>query len=352
MFVAAAWGVPLLLAVVAGTALGPLELRPYLLDPGVWARSFLAIGFLILAETQVENQLRDGVKQFFAGQLVTENALGAARSAMVKALERRNSMWAELICLLFAVTASLLLLSNTQNQTASSWAVTVANAQRSLSAAAWWSVIVSNTLFWFLLSRSVWRHVIWSLLLLALSRLETRLVATHPDGHAGLAFVGRYPNAYMLFTVAVSSVVSAAVTHQILHSTITASALGAVMALSLIALSAYFGIPLLCFVRQILDLKKRTLLAASTVATNYQRQVERGILGKNVVADDDNADVHEELADPGKLFEAAKKLSPMLVTRSTLIPVFAAALLPFVLVGLTQLPFKELLPIVKRLLLL
>lgn len=124
------------------------------------------------------------------------------------------------------------------------------------------------------------------------------------------------------------------------------------MALSLIALSAYFGIPLLCFVRQILDLKKRTLLAASTVATNYQRQVERGTLGKNVVADDDNADVHEELADPGKLFEAAKKLSPMLVTRSTLIPVFAAALLPFVLVGLTQLPFKELLPIVKRLLLL
>ena len=42
----------------------------------------------------------------------------------------------------------------------------------------------------------------------------------------------------------------------------------------------------------------------------------------------------------------------MLVTRSTLVPVSAAALLPFVAIGLTQLPMKELAPILKRLLLL
>ncbi|MBB3145974.1 hypothetical protein FHS21_002388 [Phyllobacterium trifolii] len=96
----------------------------------------------------------------------------------------------------------------------SSWAMTINNEGRSLSLAAWWSIIISNTLFWFLLLRAVLRHIVWALLLRDFSRLRTRLVATHPDSHAGLSFVGRYPNGYILFTVAVSSVVAGTLTHQ------------------------------------------------------------------------------------------------------------------------------------------
>ena len=184
-----------------------------------------------------------------------------------------------------------------------------------------------------------------------LSRLETRLVATHPDGHAGLGFVGKYPNAYVLFTVAVSCVISAAVTHQVLHGTFTASAIGTVMGFWLdldIRLFRHSADRLHATAH---GSEKTTLLAAAARGTEYQRQAERKTLGENVFANEDTVS-DDDIPDPGKFYEAAKKLSPMLVTRATLVPVSAAALLPFVAVGLTQLPVKELTPILKHLLVL
>lgn len=352
IFVAVAWGIPFILTAIAGTAFGPLDSRPYLLDPGAWARFFLAIGLLVLAERQIEEHLREGVRQLFDGRLLTADSLRPAKSAVAKALRRRNSSLAELICLVLAVFASCFLIANMQHEALPSWAVTISDDGTSTSPAAWWSIIISNTLFWFLVARALWRHIIWSLLLLDLSRLETRLVASHPDGHAGLGFVGKYPNAYVLFTVAVSCVISAAVTHQVLHGTFTVSAFSTVMGLWLVLIFAYFGIPLVCFIRLLSDLKERTLLAAAARGTEYQRQVERKTLGRNVVAGEDKVSDDDEIPDPAKFYEAAKKLSPMLVTRATLVPVSAAALLPFAAAGLTQLPVKELVPVLKHLLLL
>jgi hypothetical protein len=352
IFMAIAWGIPLLLTLVAGTAFGMLEARPYLLDPGTFARFFLAIGLFIFAETQIENHLSDAVRYFFTGHLLDEKSLVYAKAAIRKASERLDARLGEIICLTLAILASIFLISNMQEQASSSWAMTINDEGRSLSLAAWWSIVISNTLFWFLLLRAVLRHIVWALLLRDFSRLGTRLVATHPDGHAGLSFVGRYPNGYILFTIAVSSVVAGTLTHQVLHGTVTATAFGSVMGLWLAVIFAYFGVPLIGFARVLGKLKRQTLLAASARATDYQRQSERNTLGKNVVGGGEKTIKGDEIPDPGKLYDAAKKLSPMLVTRSTLVPVSAAALLPFVAIGLTQLPMKELAPILKRLLLL
>lgn len=350
-FVGVTWLVPLMICVMAGTAFGPLTARPYLLDPGVWARSFLAIGLFVLAEAQIEKGLHDGVVHFFGSGLLPLSSLSGAKSAVARALRRRDNALAEAVFALLAIGASVFLLWNMRDQTVASWAVKSGPDGVSYTAAAWWSIVVSNTLFWFLLMRAVWRHIIWSMLLKTFSQLETRLVATHPDGHAGLAFVGRYPNVYVLFTIAVSCVVAAAVTHQVLHGTLTASTFGIVAGLWLVVITAYFGLPLLSFVRPLLDLKGKTVHAASQRATDYQRQVEHKTLGGNIAVPSDETG-STDLPDPGKLYDSAKKLSPVLITKSAMIPVFLSALLPFVAVGLTQLPVKELLPVLKRLLLL
>ncbi|SDP05079.1 hypothetical protein SAMN05428967_1016 [Phyllobacterium sp. YR620] len=352
LFVALSWGVPLLLSLLAGTAFGPLAERPFLLDPGPWARFCVAIGLLVLAETQIENNLRQGVRNFFSGPLLPEASRAAASAAVAKALRRRNAPAGDLVSLFLAIVSSFLLYHNMQDQPLAAWAATAGPEGPTPSLAAWWAVAVSNTLFWFLAARAFWRHIIWSMLLADLSKLETRLVATHPDGHAGLGFVGQYPNAYVLFTVAVSCVIAASVTHEVLHGSFTVTAIAQVMGLWLALIFAYFGIPLAGFISLLANFKKRALRAASERGTDFQRQVERKTFGKNLVADDGKAMADDELGDPGKFYDAAKKLSPMLVTRSTLVPVSAAALLPFVAVAITQLPIKELVPVLKRLLLL
>ncbi|MEK1888768.1 MAG: hypothetical protein AAAB35_14600 [Phyllobacterium sp.] len=352
VFVAFAWGVPLLLCIVAGTAFGSATERPFLLDPGPWARFCLAVGLLVLAETQIENHLREGVRNFFSGPLLPETSRAVANSAVVKALRRRNAALGDLVSLLLAIASSIFLYYNMKGQPLAAWAATDGPGGQTASLAAWWTIVVSNTLFWFLAVRAFWRHIIWSMLLADFSKLETRLVATHPDGHAGLGFVGQYPNAYVLFTVAVSCVIAASVAHEVLHGSFTVTAIAQVMGLWLALVFAYFGIPLAGFMRLLADFKKRALRAASDRGTSFQRQVERKTFGKNLVADEGKTANDDELGDPAKFYDAAKKLSPMLVTRTTLVPVSAAALLPFVAIALTQLPIKELTPVLKRLLLL
>jgi hypothetical protein len=206
-------------------------------------------------------------------------------------------------------------------------------------------------MFWFLLARALWRHIIWGSLLARLAALDLRLVATHPDKHGGIGFVGTYPNAYVTFTIATSCVLAATIAHQILHEVFTITSFGALMALWLVVVYLFFGIPLAAFAVTLSDLKARTLRAASRQATEFQRLTERSTLGENI-APDDGASAATDVADPMKFYDAIGKLSPLLITRSTLLPVTLVALMPLAAVGATQLPFKALLPVVKRLLML
>jgi hypothetical protein len=278
IFVAVAWGIPCIMSMAAATAYGPLAARPFLVDPGAWARFFLAIGLLVLAETQIEEHLRTAVKQLFDGPLLTTNSLGPAKAAAAKALRRRNSSLADLISLLLAILASAFLISNMQDQPPSSWAVSVDAGLTSPSLAAWWSIVISNTLFWFLLMRALWRHIIWSLLLLDFSRLETQLVAAHPDGHAGLGFVGKrlvHGGSELRHLRGCNASGPARLVHGISDQHGYGSLVGIHFRLFWHSAGRLHAV---AFRSQ-----KRTLLAASERGTEYQRQLERKTLGRNLV---------------------------------------------------------------------
>lgn len=57
ILVALAFGVPLVLAIVAGDAWGPAAEQPFLLDWGIWARFVLAIAVFVLMERLVNERL-------------------------------------------------------------------------------------------------------------------------------------------------------------------------------------------------------------------------------------------------------------------------------------------------------
>ena len=222
-----------------------------------------------------------------------------------------------------------------------------------LTAAGWWCALVSSPLFWFLLLRWLWRHAVWGLLLRDLARLELRLVATHPDGAGGLAFIGQYPNAFAAFVFALSCVLGAAIAHTLLRGGLTAAAYGQLMAAWLVVVIILFGGPLLAFSGPLRRLKEATFLTADSSATRHERAVERELLGGNMAAASDaEATASGDIPDPSKLHATSRKLSTFLISRSAIVPVAAAALLPMVAAGATQLPFRELLKIARGLLLL
>jgi hypothetical protein len=353
ILVGLAWGVPLLLSAVAGHAIGPAASRPFLLDLGVWARFFVAIGMFVLMERMVEERLRSHLRHFVRAPLIAPDAQPAATEAVVRALRRRDLRLAELVCVVAAYAITLGGVWLALDAAASSWLVTVAPEDARLTAAGWWCALVSSPLFWFLLLRWLWRHAVWGLLLRDLARLELRLVATHPDGAGGLAFIGQYPNAFAAFVFALSCVLGAAIARTLLQGALTTAAYGQLMAAWLLIVIILFGLPLLAFSGPLRRLKQATLLTASSVATRHERAAERELLGKNMVAPADaDAIAATEIPDPSKLYAAARKLSTLLISRSAIVPVAAAALLPLVAAGATRLPVRELLKIARGLLLL
>ncbi|MDQ6436605.1 hypothetical protein RB623_21350 [Mesorhizobium sp. LHD-90] len=353
VFVALAWGVPMLLSLIEGRAVGPAAERPFLFDLGVWARFAIAIAAFTFAEGRVEEQLKQTLRQFTKAPLLSPASFEGAAAAVAAALRRRDSRIAEIVCLILAYLLSLASLINVATGTDQSWAVSASPAGHSLTIAGWWCVLVSSPLFFFLLLRGLWRHFVWSMLLRRIAALRLRLVTTHPDGKAGLAFVGRYPNVFALFVFGVSCVIAAGLAHQLLRSSISLTAWAYVMGAWLAIVLALFAYPLLAFSKPLMALKQNTLLVTSAKGTQFQRQAERKLLGENVVSPDPGeADEHPDVADPAKQFEASRKMATFLVDRSALLPVSAAALLPLVAAGATQMPYKELLSIFKKLLLL
>lgn len=352
LFVAAAWAVPLLLTLPTLASEMP-TLQAYLTDPGPWARFFVGIAAFLAAEQAVEAGLRRKLGQFLRAPLIPPGSQASAISALDRAMARRNSIAAEVVCLALAVVSALLAFATFKQAPSTTWAATVTGEVRHLTLAGWWCVFISIPLFIFLFCRGVWRHLIWAKLLRNIAHLDLRLVSTHPDGKGGLAFVGDYPNAYVLFVFGVSCGMAAAVAKHQMQADLSAATLTTIMAAWLLIVLVFFAYPLSAFSKPLTQMKDRTLLTLSARATIQQRASERKAIGKNVVAPD--AKEAEQPIDPvdlTKQYEQTRKLSSMLVNRKTLLPVAAAALIPFAIAGASRLPYKEVFSVLKKLLLI
>jgi hypothetical protein len=349
--VAIAWGVPLLLAAISGHAFGEFQDRPFLLDLGVWARFVIAIAAFILVEPLVEVTLRRKLIQLKA--VLAPSAIPDAAQAIASALKQRDSVIAEMICVLLAVIASGVTLWkwSLTDAAAPVWGVTVQGDTRTLMPAAWWCVLVSSPMLYFLFLRCLWRHLVWAMLLGKLARLDMQLAVSHPDKNGGLGFIGEYPNAYSLFVFGVSCILGAAIAYQINDLGFSLQTYGLVMAFWLAIVLIVFTSPLAVFYRPLATLKRSTLAQTGILATRFFRRSEDNTLGRtSAEASTDNQT--DNLTDPTKLYDAAKKLSVVLLNRRAIVPVCAAALLPLVAGGATMFPFKEIWSVAKKLLLL
>ena len=350
LLVALAWLVPLALTLIAGTAFGPREADPYLRDWGAWARFFFAVPLLVVIDRLVDDRLRGHLAHFVDAPLIAPVSMPAAADAVATAIARAHSAVATALCAALAFALSASGAATLPYRTAGSWLAAGAPGSESLTAAGWWVVLVSGPLFWFLLLRWLWRHLVWALLLRHLSTLTLRLVATHPDGVAGLGFLGRYPNVFAALVLAMSAALAAAIARAFENDALSVQAYGGVMTGWLAVMTAIFAAPLAAFGKPLRALKEATLDTAAARGTRHFRAAERDTLGRNVAAADSGPE--EPAPDPSKLYAAANKLGTLPFSRSAILPLGAAALLPLIAAGATRIPFMELWKVAKRLLLL
>lgn len=337
------WCLPLLMTIAQGEGAA----RPFLGDWGAWSKFLVAPVLLTLAEQPIGFALDECIIVAFRIPLFASNSLDDAYAAVATAKKRSVSRAPEVVCAVIAIAASIANLTRFANGGGPEWAV---QATGGLSPAGLWCVLFSNTVYWFLLTRLVWKHVIWTMLLSRFSTCRLRLAITHPDGHGGLGFMGYYPTGYALFSVAVSSVVAAGLGHVMERQAVTPTLFAAACAVWLVVVIAYFTLPLVGLAARIGRLKRKALLLSLAKATDFERETERLLLGDTLF--DDPGEESGERRDVKPIYQAALKTSVMIINKGNLLPILLPALLPPLVVGSLFLPYAQLGPMVKRLLLL
>ena len=97
------------------------------------------------------------------------------------------------------------------------WLARMVGAEVQLTAAGFYAVIVSVSIFQLLLGVALWKWLLWTYFMFRLSRRKLKLIATHPDEHGGLGFLGLTAAAFAPIAFAATAVIGATWRQDILH---------------------------------------------------------------------------------------------------------------------------------------
>ncbi|MDM0075610.1 hypothetical protein QTH90_14500 [Variovorax sp. J2P1-59] len=353
LFVALAWIPAVVLAAFDGLALGPDHERAILLDFRAYAFA-IAIAAFVLMEEISDRRMVKLVGQFEARDIVPQASRGcmaAARSNM----ERRTGSWlAEAVILVLAYVLSYLwLMRAPMGADGGTWHGRLVDGSLQPTLPGWWAMLVSLPLYWFFLGRWLWRFGTWGLMLYDIARCDLRLVATHPDRCGGLAFMGQYPQTYVLFVLAESTVVSATVLKLVVHG--DASLMG--FKFALLGMIAFFAIafvlPLLVFTPRLLSLKREGLAHYGSLASRHNIAFEtKWVSAREVEPAEEmlGAPDPSSLADLAAGYDLVKRMLPVPISLESVGPIVLAALVPLVCVAATQVPFEQIVDTIKTLL--
>ncbi len=345
-----AWLPLLALSALEGVALGGRVAVPFLLDVEVHLRFLLGMPLLIAAELVVHQRMRFVVRQFLERNLIPESALPRFDAAIKSAFRLRNSLFAEILLIIFVYFAGILVIWRhyVALSTATWYAVPTADGLK-LSVTGFWYGYVSLPIYQFLLVRWYYRIFIWSRFLWQVSRIELSIVPTHPDRVGGLGFLANTVYAFVPLAMAHGVMLAGPIANRIFYLGATLPEWkGEIFILVVFLLCVVLG-PLLVFAPQLAQAKRTGNREYGALAARYVREFDAKWIRGGAPAGEPlvgSADI-QSLSDLVNSFEVVRTMQLAPITRDAIVRLVAATLAPVVPLALTMMPFEEL---IKRLL--
>jgi hypothetical protein len=187
---ALAWLPLFLLSLIGGHALGTTIKVLFLYDIEAHVRFLIALPILVGAELTVDSRIRSAVKRFVERRIILHEEMPSFNAAINSATRVLNSVLVEVALLILVYTLGLWIWWNQIATGAASWYAMPQGSQLHLTLAGYWYALFSIPIFQFMLLRWYLRFFIWFQFLWRVSKLNLRLIATHPDRAAGLGFLG------------------------------------------------------------------------------------------------------------------------------------------------------------------
>ena len=336
--------VPLALAVgwlpviLITAATNPSALASVIGDYRIHSRMLIAVPVLLFGQLLMESRFRMVVRHVVEADLL--DTLGRARmNDMIATLRRlRDSVVPETAILVLLIAHTLTSCKGQVDVTP--WLSYRLGPDIHLTPAGWYAVVVSTTLFQFLLGLGLWQWLLWFIFAFKLSRLDLKLVPTHPDGSGGLAFLGLTTVAFAPISFAAAAVIGSTWRHEILRHGANPMSfkLDAIVLLVIIAIVA-LG-PLVFFVPRLAALRRQGILEYGTLGQLHSADFhEKWIVHRSGHESDFlTAPESSTLADYGSSYEKVQELQPFPADKGAFIVLAISVVVPMLPVILAVVP--------------
>jgi hypothetical protein len=341
LFVAAVTWIPLLvLTAVEGTLVGGRTIAASQ-SLGMHTRLLVSIPLFFLAESLFIRRASEVVRALRQAQIVEARDLPGLASAWRQADALWNSWATEAALAAFTIVSIYVGLRVDVSTAASTWRTAL---DGHLTLAGWWYTLVSLPLFQFLLWRWAWRYLVWSRLLWQISRMDLRLLPTHPDRVAGLGPFGVAHVDLAPVGCAVSAIFAASFAEQIIFAGASLNAFVVPATAIVMATSAILTAPLLFFCDRLLEVKQRGLLEYGRLGARYTRRFDAKWIHGDATSDEPilgTADL-QSLADLGNSFDVIRRMRLVPIAWSQVVLIVVLAALPMLTLLLFEFPLDQL----------
>ena len=344
IFLAALAWLPLsLLAILDRRAWGGVQV-PFFKDTLVHVRFLVSLPLLVFAEYLVHHRLQPVIREFLKRGIIRPEQRARFDAIIASSKRLRNSVVAEVLLLVFVLTVGHLLWEKRIALHAPTWYGDPDGDGVHLTRAGWYFAFISMPVFQFLLIRWYFRIVIWCQFLFRVSRLDLRLIPTHPDRSGGIGFLEGSANALAPILIAQSALLAGLIADRIFHGGGTLKMfrweiVGMTVVLLVVALS-----PLVVFAPNLLAARRIGLRDYGRLATDYvldfDRKWVRGEAGNDALLG--SADI-QSLADLGNSFGLIRDMRVLPFGKQTIVRLAVAVLIPLAPLVLTIMPVDELL---------
>ena len=349
------WLPLVVITVIEGTLYTGAQ-RPFLEDVAMQVRLLVGLPMLILIRIPIDKKVNMGLK-YLSGTLVSvEDREKILPRAMRRAMKWTNSALAELIMVAIVVALSISPIKggvlSGEARDASQWMIDVNEGNNVLSLAGKWAVFVSIPLFQFTLLRWFWRYIVWVIVLFLISRMRLKLQPTHPDLAGGLGIIVLAQRYFILFFMAVSTVISGELIGQLISNpdsfvSIRNEAVGYILLFILLIL-----FPVVFFTGKLLKTKHEGLLNLSNLGVSLSNKFEQEWIN--------DASIEKKLTeamaststvqDYSTIFKSLDELRPFPVTVKDVLTLTFLLLLPYIPILLVHFSIGELLQKLMRML--
>jgi len=309
-------------------------------------RLLVTIPLLFVCEAFIDPRFTAFVHGIVRSQVVPAAARPALESEIARITRWKDAWLPEAFFLLAVVLLALTMRNVTFFDYLSG--LDLRSKPRVLGETTWtsqWYWMVCVPLFRFLFMRWLWRLALWCFFLWRVSRLELRLVPTHPDRAGGLGFLELVHTEFIPLVLAISAAQSASLAQDIASGRMTFDAIYPGVAFVLLADAVLFVGPLYIFSLKLWRCKVKGMNDYSAFAERYVNEFDRKWLGAGPAPGEPllgTADI-QSLADLSNSVSIVRDMRLVPVSPSMLMYLAVAALVPLLPLVLFKYPIGDLL---------